>query len=320
MTLAMIDDFPSLVLESTRDVSGLSSRSPVRLTESGFAGRASGGSGRLVFLRDVDATFAPVERSVLWRRRDAEGVSGSYLRWFRVELQAAAGKGAQISAGMEAVWSRDPGAAWFAAMRFRGSSHRTELERGDPLREPCGSAEEAISRLESLPWDYWETGKFVTAGISIPPDSKLEVERNYSRGEWLFGVCQSVEQAVAALRLDPEVEQLQRLTANRTLQFWPGTMDIPAIYRSFHDEVAEHGTLLLELALRQALAGPHDGEQWHGRPVADLVAEIYKDHIYRVNRQLVNRDREIREFVGRCNEALDVEQRRQGRFPRGDGE
>ena len=322
MTLAVIDAFPAFVLESTRDVSGLSSRSPVRLTLSGFADSDADNAGRLVFLRDIDATFAPVERSALWRRRDADGVTGGYLRWFRVEIQAPAGKGAEITAGMEAVWARDHGTGWFAALRFKGANHKSKVERVDPLREPCATGEEAIQRLEALSWDYWESGKFVTAGISIPPESCLDVERNYTRGQWLFGVCESVEQSVAALRLDPEVRKLQRLTDNRSLQFWPRSagITVPEVYCRFHDELAEHATLLLELALKQALAGPEDGVEWQGRPVAELVAMIYKNHMYRVNRQLVDRDQNVREFVGGCNGALERERRRQGMSVRGGGE
>jgi hypothetical protein len=221
---------------------------------------------------------------------------------------------------MEAVLSRDPGAGWFAAMRFKSSSHKTELERGDPLVTPCVNENEVFARLESLKWDYWETGSFVTAGISVPPDAHIEA-RNYSRGDWRFGVCGGVEEAVAALRKDPKVRELQELTEHIALRFSPrlaaDKKPIPEEYCNFHNELKEHAPLLLELALRQALAGPEDGAAWHGRPVADLVAEIYKDHMYRVNRQLVDRDKEVSAYLGQCNDALEREQRRQGWSPRG---
>ena len=58
-------------------------------------------------------------------------------------------------------------------------------------------------------------------------------------------------------------------------------------------EAKDEGSVLMMLSIRQALAGPGDGDDaaWVGKKVTDLVELIYKGHVWNLAKRIETRRR-----------------------------
>jgi hypothetical protein len=314
MASLQVDDFPE-TNSSVRVVRGLDSVIPAFLTRSGIAEEGAN-CGRLVFIDEVPAAWRVVERSLIWRQRSDAAITSQLLRWWRVELQAVADGENGAAAGMDVVLARPPGAYWFASASFKVANKKGDEARDAFLDCLYESPEEVLQQIEKLPFDFWETGKRLTAGLSIPSAPAAEVGKSYSRGQWLLGLCENIAQAVDVLSADPWIVQLQSLAQEQRLQFWPMQLELPENYRRYHPELSEEIPFLLTLALNQSLAGPEqDDLRWPGRPVAELAGEIFKDHLYRWNRRLVDGDDSLDGLRREVQRLYEADERRNGRVP-----
>jgi hypothetical protein len=181
---------------------------------------------------------------------------------------------------------------------FKRGSQKGSLDRPDVARLRFANEGEFLQWTESHPWDYWETGRHLVAGISRPKPlqdlrGKQRRPRESEPYRLVFGLCESDCQALAReLARSPRgLTLLERVEKDR-LKFWfrPATLKMKNIPRlsSGIKEQAEH---LLDLAIRLALAGPvTDSESWFGKPVMDLAEQILTTILNNHNRVANHRD------------------------------
>jgi hypothetical protein len=229
----------------------------------------------------------PIHVAMAWRfLEDAEGRRHN---WWRLEVKSEPRDGC-IRSGHQLVVAEHPyGNGWMQHASFKPGSKKGTLERADAADISFASVEEAAEWVGALNHDYWEKGCCLTAGISQPeiPFDPLEPVRNVQRsGLFVFGICEHLKEAERGLLRDLAIERLLEATERGTLRFWaPGAKlaSVPTLL----DEVKDDRWSLMGLSIRQALAGPHrHGARWIGHPVAEKVAQIYREHVNRRNRRL----------------------------------
>lgn len=312
MAILHIDSIPELDFSATRPIGRVPGRCDATLT---LTGPSTDRDGELVFQEEIAATWGPVEKNVPYQRQESSRVVMDQARWWRVEVQVGT-KATLIEPGMELVMARLPAACWVVSVPFRKSDRKGATERDNPLASPCSSLEEVTSRLEDLDYDYWEKGNYLTAGVSIPSDALSGERRNFSRGDWLLGVCCDLNSACEQLINSERALKLLAWTENGQLKYWPTHVGIPEHYKTLHTEVKDDAGWLMYLSIRQSLAGPEDDASWKGLPVMDLVELIYKNHVYNRNRGLVDNDQALGDLFRLGREWQDEQKRRKGRHPR----
>ncbi|MEI7698968.1 MAG: hypothetical protein WCK86_04170 [Planctomycetia bacterium] len=313
MAMLHIENFPELEFSATRPIGRVPGRRDATLT---LTGPSAERAGELVFQKEIAATWGTVERNVPYPLLKSSQIVTGMARWWRLEVQVESDE-AFIEAGMELVMARLPAACWAVSAPFKKSVKHGAAGSSNPLAIPCNGIEEAIERLEDLDYDYWEKGKYLTAGVSAPPDPMSDQRRNFSRGDWLLGVCHNVKASCEILISSEQAEKLLAWTKNGQLKHWPPHEVIPDRYKTLHADVKDDAEWLMYLSIRQSLAGPWDGDaNWMGRPVMDLVEIIYKNHVYNRNRGLVDKDQRLGDLFRRGRAWQDQQNRRQGRHPR----
>lgn len=270
-------------------------------------------AGELIFLDEVPATMKVSEKIVPYRRQTEDGVEGAVAKWWRVEVQVP-DRERRVKPRMDLVVARPPAALWTTHAPFKNSDNKAKSRRRNPLDPPAKDAEELITRLESLSYDFWETGDYRTAGISIPVDSRADERRNYSRGGFRLGLCADVKKCRDELWATAKVRQLMKLTKVGTIQFWPTDKEIPDRYKTLHETAQEDAWLLMEVSIWQSFAGPDAGDaNLLGQPVTSLVDRLYKRHLFNRNRALIKKDTAFHKLLERCRGRYASQQRSFGR-------
>jgi len=241
------------------------------------------GSGDLVYQKEV-----PIHLAVAWRVVDD---AGHRHRWWRLEAKVEA-RNDGIRPGHQLVVAEHPySGGWLHYVPFKPGSKKGAEERADFHSRRFQSLEDVIGACEALPYDFWEKGNYLTAGISQPelPFDPGEPPRNVQKQAlYVFGSCESLPSHEEALLRSGPIQELLRLTERGTLIFWPPDVKLPEPPPLF-DEVKEDANSLMMLSVRQALAGPHrDSDRWIGRPVAEKVDQIYRGHVNAMNRRVAD--------------------------------
>jgi hypothetical protein len=248
-------------------------------------GRSAGDVGRLVYREEVPALFGPADRDAHYLQEKEGGKAAlTAYRWLRLECKAATG-GKGIKAGDELVLAKHPYASgWTCCRPFKPPSKKGPGERADPLAKPFASELQMVRALEVLGYDFWEKGNYLTAAVSYPEEPLLGEARNLQSDAGLVaGVCDGFGACEQLLLKNEAVLRLLRQTENNTILYWPKGVEPPG---PLEEEVVEDRYSLMCCAVRQALAGPHKkSEEWLGRPVAEKVDDIYRGHLYNLNRQ-----------------------------------
>lgn len=288
MALLRLDSFPTLPRTGTVPIGRVDGRRPVKLT----ASRLDATTNRVVFLsEEVDATWASDPKLVPFRATRGDRVIGAMAKWVRLEAQVSF-TSTQVKAGMDFVVARQLAACWTAHAPFKKPDKKGPTTRLDPLLKPFSEQIAMIEHLESLDYDYWEKGKFLTAGISIPPEPTEEIRRNVSRGNWYLGVCDDMTACCSSLRNDEHVERLLQMAKAERLLFWSTRIKSSERDRRYHPRLKDDIESLLFQAIRQSLAGPMKKDvRFLGQPVANLVEWYFKDLLYWKNRRLFSLDR-----------------------------
>lgn len=135
----------------------------------------------------------------------------------------------------------------------------------------------------------WETRSGVlTAGLSRPKREGWEETRDARAQSFtLMGACADFDKCLSFLEKSEKIRMLRSNTQQGTIAF--GHADLaktktgkrPKLY----DGLVDAALLLLDVAIRQALAGDKDPSRWSRRPVVDLVDEIYREHLNNANRR-----------------------------------
>ena len=314
MAAIIWEDIPeSYDPDMSREIGTTSGRTLVILTR---IGPDPDRDGELLYIDEVSASWGVVDRYVNYQLGSAERSSPSSAGWFRIEVQVPS-PSKVVRPGMHLALARERAAGWAVSSAFKRHNNYGTGDLVRRLAAPAATPGDMIDRLESLEYDFWEKGHYLTAGISVPPKPMFEDARNYSRGLWVLGVCDDYSECWNTLLNSELVQQLLTWTDDGSLEFWPTHTEIPDRYKKLHPMAQSDGNWLMQVAIRQAIAGPDkECSAWIGKPVAEFVEQVYKGHIYNRNRGLVDEDARLQQVFGRLRDLHDQEERRHGRQPR----
>ncbi len=205
----------------------------------------------------------------------------------RLEVKCEARASSPIKNGHHAVLSTHPySLGWCHVEPFKPSRFEGRYNF-DTTRAEESDLAGALAYLAQLECDFWETGHFRTAGFSSIGQRQSWSGQRDNRIDLLhvLGVCEDANAYQRQLMEHPRVQKLLAETEKKTIR-----IGRPGVHIA--DEVVEERFVLMTLAVRQALAGPHkDGVRWvtDGRPVHDKVDRIYRDLLNARNRSVVKR-------------------------------
>ena len=234
----------------------------------------------IVYLDETEMQFATVVRGV-------EGPGDRKHYWFRMELKINS-KNELVRHGHNLVMVSHP----YAITREQHTVFKRAVKKSpdDPRRfdpPPWESALELVTWVESLDYDYWEKGNYLTAAISLPviPYTQDGGSKNFKDDlGYVFGTCESFDTCYKALEISKKAQLLLDATEKNKIKVWHNNVSIPL---QLFPEVIEDRFFWMGLSISQALAGPHkDSDKWFGRPVIDKVDQIYRGHLNNVNRGL----------------------------------
>ncbi len=243
-------------------------------------------NGELIFSNEV-----PVCLYMEWRdfkSRADKDCNDHNHQWLRVELKANS-KRKIIESGYSLVATRSPrGNAWTYQTKFKPGWKGREAEKPQPGLD-VKTFSELLKWLETAPFEYWETRSgCLTAGISRPECERLEASRDARKNSFtLMGVCADFDKYKAFLENSEKVRMLRSKTQQGTIRFSyvdpakTGLGKSPKLYKN----LVEEALCYLDISIMQALAGDKDSSRWSGRPVVDLIDEIYREHLNNANRR-----------------------------------
>lgn len=223
----------------------------------------------------------------------SEGISASWIRFeFKIEL-----KHNRTNPGDHLVIAWHPYSRGFVHyVPFKRGLKKTlderQKRRDNPLNKPFKTSSELVQSIEDLSYDFWETGSFLTAGLSIPaPPFKAGIEkrsRHQRMGAVLVGgICNDFEACTDEISKSVEVKQLLIDTATNGIKFWYRRAKIWK-HVELADSVIRESTGIMKLSIQQALAGPRKRiDYWIGKPVVEKVGHIYRGHLNALNRSVV---------------------------------
>jgi hypothetical protein len=216
------------------------------------------------------------------------GSSGNHS-WYRLELRAKQDVGTVQSGTYLALAEHPYSNGWTQRTTFKPPCKKGAGARPDPSAQSFTDTRDLIQWVESFPFDYWEKGRFLTAGVSEPslPQEDADRLRSWKVGAVIaLGVCADFEAFEAQLIGSADARHLLEQTAANRIVFWKQGVGPVKLF----DEVIAESSALLLLATRQALAGLRDDPgRWCGRPVTDRMREIYCEHLNRLNRRVKRR-------------------------------
>jgi hypothetical protein len=153
--------------------------------------------------------------------------------------------------------------------------------------------EQVLAEIENWSCDPWETGQYLTAGLSVPPKLYDDDVRNYSRGDWYLSCCKDFDQCWKALYESDPVRELLDLTERGAIKIGPKELPVDHVNRKLCDEAKTEANPLIFISIRQALAGighkPTETSAVTPVPVFTSVDFLYRDHLYNLNRKLRDR-------------------------------
>ncbi len=251
---------------------------PVRVTR---IGPAEDGSGELIYLADIKASWRLAVREATYLLGDSERSVASEGTWFRLECKVERDKG--INTNDTLVVSTPHADGWFKTCLFKGSNHKGRGKRVDLLTEPRSCDELVKQTLDELTYDYWETGKALTAGFFRPGKSSLAGIRVCSDDFFLFGVVKNFTDCTTQLLTNSRVLQLLEETREGTIRYAHPKAGKPAL----KEETRDLRNALMYAAISQSLAGTADrsAKSYLGKPVVSQVEKIYCQLLNNENRR-----------------------------------
>jgi hypothetical protein len=258
----------------------------------------------------------------LWFYRRSYGT----VRWIRMELRVPRGNEV-IKEGHHLVLAEHPYSnGWLHRTPFKppykkGRERREEL-LVEARRQGNADGDGFIRWIEALPYDFWEKGPFLTAGISgpdMPPGDGGSREISWkAKARLVLGTCRDFDACLEHLWESDEIKELLRLTERNEIRFWSREAKLTVKPKLCH-EVIDEASTLMHLSISQALAGPHvNCERYVGRPVTVKVDHIYREHLNRLNRQINREGRRRRDHDDEMRHIARGGRRRAGRLRRHD--
>lgn len=234
-------------------------------------------SGEHIFSREIPA------KAILARREFKP-----FKSFFRLEVKVDQ-HNPDIKPGDELIVSQFPRSnKWVHFTEFKPSNrHRDRNDGNIPAWiKTSDRLKEFIDN--DAPVDYFETGNFLTAGISKPlSGSEHSRQRNMLKNAvYLFGACRDVSRAKEELFASEHIRELLYLTEINKIRYIPSKnmSNFPLLPR-LKDEVIENRFNLMVMAILQALSGPVDSTKYIGTSLCGLVELCYKQLLHFENRR-----------------------------------
>jgi len=214
---------------------------------------------------------------------------GEKHRFIRLEVSSEASRSSKIKNGHHAVLAEHPySLGWSHFAKFKPARVQGNASFDSSAAE-AGTLADALAWIDRLECDFWETGHFRTAGFS---QLDGRITWNGQRGkhgasQHVLGLCEDADAFHARLMAHPEIAALLDATRRKTIR-----IGLPGKLVKVSDEVIEESAALMNLAARQALAGPHkDGAKWveNALPVHQKVDHIYRALLNARNRSVFGR-------------------------------
>lgn len=292
------DDFPPshIGAEQSRPIGSFDVEHPITLTRIGRM------DGRIVYLEEVRAYLRFEQINKSFQKRQGQKSQPSSHGWCRMAIRVH--KADQTVFAGESLVTGNSGTDQLTTSRWPYSSgfafwtpFRNENSKGwkaiaKHLPASFASGDEFVQALERQPFDYMETDKYVTASISMPPQSNLDLTLNAlkKKASFIFGVCNDVDGYASELAHSDTARQLQELTENGTLRFTHKNVDklVP-----IKENIKEMAGQILNCSIRQAMAGLHSDDlaDMQNMPLETMIDRIYRAHINDYNRSTVNKEK-----------------------------
>jgi hypothetical protein len=275
----------------SNEIGRASGRSQVTITEVFLDPTVKGG---VAYGREIPGTFGTIDHHITYRQT---GVSTSRTEGrFRVEAQVAKESGNPFEAGDRIVFAREAASKWVTHKPLK-NPNKNKKDPND--LDPVTDFEQVLAEIENWTCDPWETGQYLTAGLSVPPKLYDDDVQNYSRGDWYLSCCKDFDQCWDELyKSDPVVELLE-LTNRKKIAIGPKQLPTDHKYKRLCDEAAAEANPLIFISIRQALAGVSRDLPTNVtpalEPVFNTVDSLYRNHLYNLNKKC--RDRETDSFT-----------------------
>ena len=292
------DDFPPshIGAEHSRPIGSFDVEHPITLTRIGRR------DGRIVYLEEVRAYLRFEQINKSFQKRQGQKSQPSSHGWCRMAIRVPKADrtvfaGESLVTGNSGTYqlttSRWPYSSGFAFWTpFRNENSKGWKAIAKRLPASFASGDEFVQALERQPFDYVETDKYVTASISMPPQSNLDLTLNAlkKKASFIFGVCDDVDGYASELAHSDTARQLQELTENGTLRFTHKNVDTLVPIK---ENIKEMAGQILNCSIRQAMAGLHrdDHAEMQNKPLETMIGIIYRSHINDYNRSTVNKEK-----------------------------
>jgi hypothetical protein len=178
-----------------------------------------------------------------------------------------------------AKWPYSSGLAFTVPFKRHKNESDDILTRKLPAVFPSERA--YIQALESLMTDYEVTTEGIVASVSMPKECELTLRESSSLedAELVYGACSNPQAVFDELEVCPTSIQLIDLTESGKLLF---TYDRRP--ERIHDSVKRNCHKILNLSIRQAMAGLRESEvSLLGESVEKKIDSVYRLHIDRLN-------------------------------------
>lgn len=266
-------------------------------------GAAPEDPAQILYLEEVPVSY------VDWmERRDRFGTN----RWYsiqRLEIKATQGKHS-VHPKDSVLLSEFPYHTCAVAIadlkpRFKDGTDYKPVPNAKAIADPGG----LLHWLDTLSFDYWETTKLLTAAFPAfepLPVFMEDVDTPKVNIGVAIGLCNDYEGTFETLRNSEDWAKILSATLAGKRHWWGS--DATAI--TLEEEVRIHLAQILDLAVRQAMAGPtndDDTERLLGRPVMQEAGRIFDLHVNRLNKQWERRNRPVKGYA--LNPDLDADPR-----------
>lgn len=213
-------------------------------------------------------------------------------RWHcirRLEIKAARGQ-PHVEKGDSILLSELPyGSCVVASASLKARYKDSEKDAPRPVSDVLGSAERMAEWLSAKPVDYWESDHhFLTAaiyGFEEPPRFIEKIQDPKNNAGIAIGLCRDYASTLTALRASAQWAEIRDNTLAGRRRWWGANLRFVPL----NEEVMVNIEEILDLAVRQAMAGPHDARgsaRLLGTPVMKETGRIFDLHINRLNRRV----------------------------------
>ena len=178
------------------------------------------------------------------------------------------------------IISRYPHSCGFVGMQLFKKPRKVISQSIQKRLNECADLDCILKELDSMNVDYWETGKKFTAGFSQGSKEDIDTENRNATSAHIHGICKDAPEVYLELRNHERTHKLIEATHNSKLLLKPVNNRLPVF--TIFPEVIGKSEDLMDLAIRQAMAGPdRNSQKWINRPVLDWATILYERHIYR---------------------------------------